>query len=164
MCVCVCVSLCEREYRKSCQGHLIDSDAHKHRGKHTSTIPWHLRSRHVPEFGIPGSGGTDCKRVKHFLVSALLLLSQATISSDTTGWSPSRNHIRERAEGVTNHITSTDSLQSLCSLDPVLRLCPYLSEWRFMVSPVGGRVMWWRGGLQDRRNECVCVFVGVSSL
>ncbi|KAK5910983.1 hypothetical protein CgunFtcFv8_005197 [Champsocephalus gunnari] len=31
-----------------------------------------------------------------------------------------RNHIRERAEGVTNHITSPDSLQWPCSLAPSL--------------------------------------------
>lgn len=145
--MCVCMCLCVREknesiYSKCFQVHLINSDTYKHRGKHTSTIPWHLCSRYVLESGLPESGVTDCRQAKHFLVSALLLLSEATISSDTAGRSPSRNHIRERAEGVTNHITSTDSLQSLCSLDPVLRLCPYLSEWRFMVWPVGGRVMW----------------------
>lgn len=71
---------------------------------------------------------TDCRQAKHFLVSALLLLSETTISSDTAGQSPSRNHIRERTEGVTNHITNTDSLQSLCTFDHVLRLCSYRSE------------------------------------
>lgn len=113
-----------------------------HRGKHTSAVPQRLHRRHVLRSGIPRSGVTDCRRATHFLVSAVLLLSEASISFDTAGQSPSRNLIRERAEGVTNHITSTDSLHSLCSLHPVFRLCPYLSEWRFMVWPVGRRVMW----------------------
>lgn len=136
--------------------------------RHTNTPPHSIYfcSRRVPRirYSRVRVGVTDCRRAERFLVSALLLLSEATISLDTAGRSPPRNHIRERAEGVTNHITSTDSLQSLCSLGPVLCLCLDRSEWRFMARPVGRRVMRYRGRLclwdvlvcELRACRCAC--------
>lgn len=62
-----------------------------------------------------------------------------------------------KAEGMTNHITSPDSLQSLCSLAGVLHLCLYRCEWRFMVGPVGRRVMREKPLLREIEPGCLCV-------
>lgn len=134
-------------YRKCCQVHLIHSDTHTH--TEVNKISRHLRSHHIWIW----YSWVHCDRLQ--LGQALPGFCFASpIRGHHLIW-PAEARPVITSGGVTNHITSTDSLQSLCSLDPVLRLCPYLSEWRFMLWPVGGRVMWYKSRLSETEWACV---------
>lgn len=142
----------ESVHRRCCQVHLIHSHTHTH--AEVNKISWHLHSHHIWIL----SSWVHCDRLQ--LGQALPgLCSAFPIGGHHLIW-----HGRAQARPVitsgrvTNHITSTDSLQSLCSLDAVLRLCPYLSEWRFMLWPVGGRVMWYKSSPSEAEGVCATMW------
>lgn len=151
LCVLVCLYGGERGRRKHVWPRLSRRfNPFRRRGK----VPQHL---HCCRGGsVPGSSVTDCRRVKRSWF--LPRFSYQRPPSPLTRRSVAHPVIAsERAEGMTNHVTSTDSLQSLCSLAGVLHLCPYLCEWRFMVWPVGRRVMRSSQAVEaDRARVVVC--------